>query len=99
MGLKAVTVEKGTAVTKTYDGTPDAMAAVSADNYVLNGIEGGDDVQLTYQGAEFNEAGTEAAYVTLTGLGLTGKDASKYILIQRYSHIRWEYQQIYLDAG
>lgn len=79
-GTKAVTVEKGTAVTKTYDGTPDAMAAVSADNYVLNGIEGGDDVQLTYQGAEFNEAGTEAAYVTLTGLGLTGKDASKYIL-------------------
>ena len=44
-GAKAVAVEKGMAVTKTYDGTPDAMAAVSADNYVLNGIEAGDDVQ------------------------------------------------------
>jgi len=79
---RTLTVSGITAADKTYDGTVDASVDVSGA--VLNGTVNGDNVSLNTSGTvtgAFNDAniGTGKT-VTISGLAITGADASKYVL-------------------
>lgn len=78
---KAVKIEsvKDKIITKVYDGKPEV--AVTDDCYKLVGIKEGEDVKLAYTSAVFNSADVKtASKVTISGLSLSGNDASKYKL-------------------
>ncbi|WP_304176217.1 YDG domain-containing protein [Phenylobacterium aquaticum] len=65
-------------VSKTYDGT--TAASLSAGNYALSGVVGGDVVTLIAptSGAYDTKAAGSGKTVTTTGLGLGGADAANY---------------------
>jgi filamentous hemagglutinin family protein len=66
-------------VRKTYDGT--AAASLSASNYNLAGVIGGDAVTLTPSAAAYNDKNAGSGKtVTASGLGLSGADKGNYIL-------------------
>ncbi|MGM9604014.1 MAG: YDG domain-containing protein, partial [Faecousia sp.] len=72
-----ITVSCITAESKTYDGN--TTAKLNFDNVQLDGKEEGDDLYVTATGT-FDSKDAGSRTVTITGLTLTGKDASKYHL-------------------
>jgi filamentous hemagglutinin family protein len=66
-------------VEKTYDGT--TAATLTAANYQLNGVIGGDTVTLSPTSASYDtkNVGT-GKIVTVTGLALSGADRGNYML-------------------
>ena len=73
-----ITVSGIEAEGKTYDGT--TTATLNFDNVQLAGKVAGDDVSVTATGTFENKNAGENKTVNITGLTLTGKDASKYRL-------------------
>ncbi len=77
-----VTVTGITANNKMYDGT--ALATINTSDATLDGVALGDDVTLVTTGATgtFTSADVGTGItVTISGLSLTGPDASKYTLV------------------
>ncbi len=66
-----------TPASKTYDGSADAVVTTQ-----LNGVIGSDAVSLSWSLAQFSDANAGAnKAVTMSGLALTGAQASNYTLI------------------
>ncbi len=66
-------------ITKAYDGN--LNATVTDKNFKLLGVAQGDDVKVTFEKAEYNNADVKkATKVKLSGLKLSGNSASKYTL-------------------
>ncbi len=75
---KPVTITGVTASEKTYDGNTTATVSGSAS---INGVLDGDNVDVSVGTAAFQDknVGTDKP-VTFSGFGLTGEDASNYVL-------------------
>ncbi|MGN6439175.1 MAG: YDG domain-containing protein, partial [Agriterribacter sp.] len=73
-------VSDATPITKEYDGT--AKANISANNYVVEGIVGEDEVVLNKPetGVYENKHGGSEKEVTVSGLQISGEDADNYQL-------------------
>jgi filamentous hemagglutinin family protein len=78
IGKAALTVSLVGIVDKTYDGT--RLATLGSDDYVLNGVIGGDAVALNDPtSGRYDTANVgDGKLVTVTGLGLTGAAAGNY---------------------
>ncbi|SAL07260.1 hypothetical protein AWB78_08501 [Caballeronia calidae] len=76
---REVQVALGGIVSKTYDGTTNA--SLGADNLALAGVLGSDQVGLVGSQALYNNPSVGTGkLVTVSGLHLTGGDASNYVL-------------------
>ncbi|MFQ9923206.1 MAG: YDG domain-containing protein [Beduini sp.] len=76
--LTTLTVKQNQVITKEYDNT--VNYTLQKEDYVLQGVDPGDDVSLAATAAFNNENVYLANQVELTDLSLTGKDAGKYQL-------------------
>lgn len=69
----------GGALSKVYDGSTDATAAIVGKTLTSEGFITGDDVSLTATGAEYNAATVAGATtVTYSGVSLGGASAANY---------------------
>lgn len=69
----------GGALSKVYDGSTDATAAIVGKTLTSEGFITGDDVSLTATGAEYNAATVAGAtMVTYSGVSLGGASAANY---------------------
>ncbi|MFR7592670.1 MAG: YDG domain-containing protein [Longibaculum sp.] len=73
-------LKTGNVATKEYDGTTNAT--VTKDNYQLMGIANGDDVDITFNNAHYNNKNSSQYNISISfdNLRLTGKDADKYTI-------------------